>query len=301
MKLIQDIFAIDCEEHCHKVEAFIREKMAELHRDGIVVAISGGLDSSTVVTLCGRAVSREKVVGLMLPEKNGNHQALVYAKKLAGSLGIKTATIDISKILDTLGTYDFIADRIGSRTIVKMVVNQIPTDARKDFFLAGIKGTRNSVVRRGMASVYSKHRIRLVVTYKYAEERNLLVVGCAHKSEDLVGLFSKFGVDDNADVMPLKNLYRSQILQIARCVGVPAEIIERKPNPDMLPGIEDKYLDVLGIKSETLDLLLYGLEHFLTCEDIADQLHLELAKVQEIQELIKLTSHMRNHSLSLVD
>ncbi len=292
---------IDFKAHCHRIQSFLSEKMTELRRDGIVVAISGGLDSSVAITLCVRAVGKEKVSGLMLPEKHGNPDAVAFAKKLASSLGIKTTVIDISKILSALGTYDFIADRLGLQAIVKKAVKEIPMEQKKEFFLAGIRGTGNAMVRQGLASMYSKHRIRMVVTYKYAEERNLLVVGCAHKSEDLVGLFCKYGVDDNADVMPLKHLYRSEILQLARYLGVPADIIERTPNPDMLPGIEDKYWDVLGIRSETLDLLLYGLEHGLPCEEIANQMHIKLTRIQEIQALTQSTAHMRHHAFSLLD
>ena len=301
MKLIQEVFKIDCEAECRRIEAFLKEKMRELGRAGMVVPISGGLDSSTVATLCVKAAGKEKVSGLILPEKHGNPDAALYAKKLASSLGIRTSVIDISKILWALGTYNFIADRVGPQAIVKKAVNRIPVEQKKAFFLAGMQGTGNALVRQGLASVYSKHRVRMAVTYKYAEEHNLLVVGCAQKSEGMVGLFVKYGVDDNADVMPLKHLYCSQVLQLARYLSVPAEIIERSPNPDMLPGIEDKYWDVLGMRSETLDLLLYGLEHSLACEVIAEELHIELAKVLEIQSLVQSTAHMRVHAYSLLD
>jgi NAD+ synthase len=301
IKLSSEVFSLDCEVECRRIEALIKGKMIELHRAGIVVAISGGLDSSTVISLCVQAVGKEKVHGLILPEKRGNPEAAAFAKKLAKSLDVKTTVIDISKILRELGTYNFIANRFGSQTIVKRFVDEIPVEQKKEFFLAGIQGTGNAMVRQGSASMYSKHRIRMVVLYKYAEERDLLVVGCAHKSEDLVGLFSKYGVDDNADVMPLKHLYRSHILQIARYLGVPADIIERTPNPDMLPGIEDKYWDVLGIRSETLDLLLFGLEAGMPCEEIAGQIHIDLPKVQEIQALVQSTAHMRHHAFSLLE
>ncbi len=299
INLIPNVFTLDAAAECSRIEAFLQEKMAELHREGIVVTISGGLDSSTVAALCARAVGAKNVTGLMLPEKQGNPEAAAFARKLAGWLGIPTGTIDISKVLEALGTYDFIANRFGLQPIVKRFVQGIPTGQKKEFFMAGMRGSGSSLVRQGLASSYSKHRIRMVVTYKYAEERNLLVVGCAHKSEDLVGLFSKYGVDDNADVMPLKHLYRSQILQLAAALDVPAEIVQRTPNPDMLPGIEDKYWDVLGIHSDMLDLILYGLEHGLSCEEIAGQLHMDLAKVQEIQALVQSTAHMRQHAYSL--
>ncbi|MGA2504961.1 MAG: NAD(+) synthase [Anaerolineales bacterium] len=299
--LTKDVFNIDCKGESEKIEAFIHAKMDELHREGIVVAISGGLDSSTVVGLCVRAVGKQKVTGLNLPEKNGNPDALKFSQLMAGSLGFKTNTIDISKILAEVGTYKFVADRIGSRALINKLIKKFPQEAKKVLFMDGIKGTKNSMVRQAIASTYSKHRIRLVVTYKYAEENNLLVVGCAHKSEDLLGLFSKFGVDDNADVMPIKHLFRSQILQIASYIGVPQVIIQRTPNPDMFPGVEDKYFDVIGIPSDILDLVLYGLEHSLSTKEIASQLHLDPGKVQELKELVRLTAHMRNHSMSLIN
>lgn len=298
MELTPAVFQIDCPAEARKIEAFIREKMTELHREGIVVPLSGGLDSSTVVTSCTRAVGKEKVTGLLLPEKNGNPDALAFAKQLASQLSIQAVTIDISRILKELGTYRFIADQVGSRTIVKRFVEGIPTVTRKEYFIGGITGTSNPLVRQGLASMLSKHRVRMVVTYKFAEERGLMVVGSAHLSEDLVGLYSKYGVDDAADVMPLKHLYRAQILQLARFLGIPHEIVERKPNPDMLPGIEDKYFDVLGIPSETLDLILYGLQHGLPPEEIATQLQLGPARVLEIQELVHMTEHMRHHAYS---
>lgn len=301
MILSKDVFILDCKAESEKIEAFIHTKMLELHREGIVVAISGGLDSSTVVGLCVRAVGKQKVTGLNLPEKNGNPDALKFTQLMAESLGFKTKTIDISKILAELGTYKFVSDRIGSRALIKKFIEGFSPEAKKSLFLDGIKGTKNSLVRQAIASTYSKHRIRLVVTYKYAEENNLLVVGCAHKSEDLLGLFSKFGVDDNADVMPIKHLYRSQILQIASYIGVPEAIIGRTPNPDMFPGIEDKYYDVLGISADTVDLVLYGLEHSLPNDEIATQLHLEPVKVQELKELVGFSDHMRNHSMSLMN
>jgi NAD+ synthase len=155
--------------------------------------------------------------------------------------------------------------------------------------------------RRGYSVMNSKQRVRLVVTYRVAEEINYLVAGSAHKSEDLLGLFVKFGIDDVADVMPLKNLYRSHILQLARYLGVPDEILDRTPNPDIIAGISDKYYDILGIHAETMDLILYGLmEARMECAQIAEQLQIPVEKVQEIQELIRLTEHMRQPSMTPV-
>ena len=99
--------------------------------------------------------------------------------------------------------------------------------------------------------------------------------------------------------MPLKNLYRSHILQIARYVGVPQVVIERTPNPEMLPGIEDKYFDLLKIPSQRVDLVLFGLESRMSDDDIASSTGVTVQKVAEIREIMRLSEHMRHPSMSL--
>jgi NAD+ synthase len=152
------------------------------------------------------------------------------------------------------------------------------------------------MMRRGFAIYTIKQRARLLAEYLVADPKNLLVVGSAHKSEDLVGLYVKFGVDDCADLMPLKNLYRTQTLMLAKYLKVPEAVLQRTPNPDLLPGVEDKYMDMLGIPAETVDLLLYGLEHNMQDDDISAQLGIPREKVGEVRTLIKDTAHMRNAS-----
>jgi NAD+ synthase len=166
-------------------------------------------------------------------------------------------------------------------------------------FLRLAQGRASDLERKGFASYNSKHRMRLVMEYLVAEGENYLVAGCAHKSEDMVGLFVKFGVDDNADIMPLKNLYRSHIVQLAAFLAMPVGILNRIPNPDIIPGVSDKYGDLLGLPCTTLDLVLYGIEHGMGTDDISRQLSLPVGKVLEIRSLVQHTEHMRNPSRSL--
>jgi NAD+ synthase len=297
MRLSAEVFAIEAAVVSLRIEGFIANAMSELRRDGVVVTMSGGLDSSTVAALAVRAVGADRVTGLLLPEKQGNPDARRYALLMAGQLGIGTQTFDLSPLLERIGAYRFPLARIPVRAVREVAVKGYLALTRANPYVQGLRGEGSSLFRKGFSSSNVKHRMRLVATYRFAEENNLLVVGCAHKSEDLVGLFVKYGVDDCADVMPLKNLYRSHILQLASYVGVPQEIIERTPNPDILAGISDKYYDVLGLKADVLDLILFGLiEAGLSCSEIADALGLDEGKVTEIEEIVSLTSHMRNHS-----
>lgn len=296
MMLSKEVLRIDACRVSESIEDFMKKKCKEMNRKGIVVPISGGLDSSVVAALCVRVSGKENVVGLMLPEREGNPDSEVYSRILADFLNIPTKRIDISDALQVLGTYDFSLSKIPTRFLKEIFVKSVFTLPHMNPFMSGIRGEGGEFIRKGMAHFYIKNRVRFVVACKFAEEHNLMLAGSAHKSEDLVGLFVKYGVDDLADVMPLKNLFRSQIMQLAQYLGIPEEIIERTPNPDIIPGVEDKYRDMLGIEPEKLDLILYGLENDMTCSEIAMELNLKEQMVEEIKELVEATHHMRDHS-----
>lgn len=293
MGLNKKVFEINAGEVSAKIEDFIRKMLKRLNRNGIVVPISGGLDSSVIAALCVRAVGKDKVIGLMLPEKHGNPEAEKFAILLAKDLGIKTDTRDISSHLSSLGTYEGTSAK-APKFISKVFISIKKRNLLKD----NLSGNDSKIVRQGIADINSKGRIRLVELYRFAEPRNLMTVGSAHKSEDLVGLYVKFGVDDLADIMPLKNLYRTQILQLAEYLKIPEEILERTPNPDIIPGVEDKYKDILGVDSENVDLILYGFEKNMKEEEISRQLKINIKKIKDIKEIINNSWHMRNASLA---
>ncbi len=299
MKLDSDVFKIDAAAYVERLCDFIRESQSTLTRDGILVPLSGGLDSSTVLLLCRRAVGSDHVVALLMPERQGNPEAAGFCRMVTEQFHIKALTRDISDLLSRLGTYSFVLSAIPSRSAQDWVARHYMKSSQQNPFLHLAGGRANHLERKGFASYNSKHRIRLVTEYLVAEEQNYLVAGCAHKSEDMVGLFVKFGVDDNADIMPLKNLYRSHIIQLAAFLGVPSVILNRTPNPDIIPGVSDKYVDILGLPCDTLDLVLWGIDHGMEDEAISRQLGLGPAKIREIRSLVARTEHMRNPSRSL--
>jgi NAD+ synthase len=298
MRLSPEVFLIDCSVVVPRIEAFIRDAMRSLHRAGIVVPLSGGLDSSTVAALCARAAGRENVTGLMLPDIKGSPAARRFGRLVVKELGIRGKVINTTDILRAAGAYRFIANLVPSRRLLSSLVRKALAGSGKNLFLEGIRGSDDPFMRRAFASIYARQRARVVVTCRYADLHRLLVAGSAHKSEDLVGLFVKFGIDDSADIMPLKHLFRSHILQIARHVGVPNAVVERSPNPEMLPGVEDKYFDVLRVPSDTVDLVLFGLEHGMSDEELAEQSGVSREKAAEIREMVELSGHMRSPSMS---
>lgn len=299
MHLTPQVFEIDCNIVVPRIETFIREKMTTLSRKGILVPLSGGLDSSTVAALCARAVGRENVTGLMLPDIKGSPEAVKFGRLVAKSLGIQIHSINMTHLLLAAGAYSFVANLVPSRRLLSTVVRRRLQVSKRNMYLEVLRGSDDSMVLSAFASVYARQRARVVVSFRYAELHRLLVVGTAHKSEDLLGLYVKFGIDDSADVMPLKNLYRSHILQIARYVGVPQLVLERTPNPEMLPGVEDKYCDLLGLASEKVDLVLFGLESQMSNDEIASDTGVALEKVAELREIMSLSQHMRQPSMTL--
>ena len=299
MKLQKDLFGVDAAAYVERLCEFISSKLNQFHRDGILVPFSGGLDSSTVLLLCIRAVGTEKVIAVLMPEKQGNPEAMQYSRLLTNQLKVRTITRDISSVLSHLGTYNFILSRIPFRALQDWLTRRYIKSAEENPFLQIVQGKANPLQRKGFAKINTKHRVRAVMIYQLAEEMNYMVVGCAHKSEDMLGLYVKFGVDDSADLMPLKNLYRSQILQLATFLGVPDVIVNRTPNPDIIPGVSDKYMDILGLSYEVLDLMVYGIEHGFENDDIASQLNQPVEKVGQIRKLVEETEHMRRPSQSL--
>jgi NAD+ synthase len=191
----------------------------------------------------------------------------------------------------------FLCGRAFWKNLIEKVQQKKGDEVYKGY-LKMLRGERLETFKKYSSKINGRQRARLLYAYKYAEDNNLLLIGATHKTERSVGLFAKFGIDDCADIMPLKNIYRSQILQIGQYIGIPTEILNRTPNPDMVPGVTDKYVSYLGLPAQQVDLILLGLEYKMTPKKIAEQVKIREEKVLEIQEIVGLTEMQRNPSLS---
>ena len=132
----------------------------------------------------------------------------------------------------------------------------------------------------------------MLLLYLYAELENGLVVGAANKSEYRIGYFVKHGCDDASDIMPLLNLYKTQVRELAQYLNIPARIIEKPPSPDMMPGLTDDE-EVIGISYEKMDLILMALEKGWELSDIAKTLEIKEDKVFYIKNMMQKSEHMR--------
>jgi NAD+ synthase len=295
----KDILRINPEAETQRICEFIRRMaLQDFKRRGAVVGLSGGIDSALVVELAVRALGREKVLGVFLPEKESNPISLEYAEKQAAKLGIETVKVDITENLESFGVYQ------RRNAVVKQVVPEFDDTLKfhvtlpqnlleKDRFnyysiiVEGKDGNRETKRLSGndwleiSACTNIKQRTRMIQLYYYAEKHNYIVVGTTNKSELLQGFFLKFG-DGGVDVEPIAHLYKSQVFEMSKYLGVIQEIIDRPPSPDTysLP-VTDKEL-YFCIDYELLDLLLYAYENDVPRQDISKALSLTEEQINRV-------------------
>jgi len=261
LELTPSVLDIDWSEVETKIRRFIKDYVEQTGAKGIVLGLSGGLDSSTTAALSALAIGGDKVLGLLLPEQETyNTQDIKHAKLVAEKFGFKTEMIDITPAL-------------------KVFYNTIPVFEKADKICKG----------------NIKARTRMIYIYYYANRLNLLVCGSSDKSETMMGYFTKWG-DVAADISPIMDLFKTQVRKLAQHIGIPKEIIKKPASPALWPGQLAE--EELGIKYETLDLILYGLEHFMKPEEIAKQLGLKTELVEKIKHRWLYTEHKRRMLLT---
>jgi NAD+ synthase len=244
-----------------RIKRFIKDYVEKSGAKGAVVSLSGGLDSSTVAALSALAIGGDKVLGLMLPEKeNRSAKDIEHAKIVAKKFGLKSQVCDITSTLEAF---------------YKTIPIFDPTE----------KVCKGNV----------KARTRIVYVYYYANKLNLIVCGSSDKSETMIGYFTKWG-DVAADIYPIMDLYKTQVRKLAQHIGIPKEIATKPSTPALWPGqLAEKEL---GIKYEQLDLILYGLEHFMKSKEIAKQLGMEEKLVDKIKHRWLSAEHKRRMFLA---
>jgi NAD+ synthase len=291
---IRDRLQLDPEAACLQIERLLEDKLAALKREGILVGLSGGLDSAVVACLAVRSVGREKVTLVNLPEQDSKPVHRRHAKLVADTLGIELQVLDLSPILKAAGSYGLLPLRYApgqrARGWLVRLGEVFMLDRRKvDMLAARLQPEPHSLVAKANAYVNIKHRMRAALLYEYAEVANLMVVGAANKTEWLTGTFVQWGCDQCADVMPIVHLYRSQLETLADYLGLPEPVRTKPADPDVMPGIEDKG-KLLG-SFEQADAILWGLEHEVDVDELADCFGQE--EVERIQSLFELSAHMR--------
>ena len=276
---VMNYMKIDCEKTSQEIESFINNKIEEGNYDGVLLGVSGGIDSTVALHLILKAVKDpKKVWGLHLPDRDSMKKFTKYAEKLAEQTKINYKSINISKFLREQNTYDPL---IMKTTPYHPLINKLILFTNKLLspllygstpYEVTLKRMNPEKLRFGSVAgiakciengFNSRHILRRKILEDFAEENNLLLIGAANRSESFVGWFVKDGVDD----LPLEvllNLYKNQVKQLAGYLGVPDYILDEAPSPDMFKGIGDE--DLIGHKYDQIDRVAFVYENELPVE-----------------------------------
>lgn len=232
---------------CDQIVAWLRQQLASTDAEGFVCGLSGGVDSATAAALAVHAVGPEHVLTVLMPCHSQPEDA-VLGRLVADTFSIPTVTVDLSPAYDALSA-------------------QLPPDSRSD----------------GLAAANIKPRLRMTTLYYLAQSRNYLVLGSGNRTELAVGYFTKYG-DGGADLLPLGGLYKTQVWNLARELGVPLEVVERPPTAGLWPGQTDE--GEMGITYRELDRVLAAIEK-------GDVSGVEPSTLGKVRRMISRSGHKR--------
>lgn len=211
---------LDYDMALNRILEFIRDKVVDAELSGVAIGLSGGVDSSVTAALAVKALTRDKVYGLILPDKKTTPDEDVKdAVEIADKLGIEYYIVEINNIY-------------------KSIVNSIPFYKPDD----------------NVADGNIRARVRMIILYYFANINRLMVCGTGDKSELLLGYYTKYG-DGGSDILPIGDLYKTQVRNLGREIGLPEKIYLKPSSPRLWPGQTAE--NEIGIPYEVIDTILY--------------------------------------------
>jgi len=316
------VLDIDAAAEADRITAWLRENMHGLHRSGAVLGISGGIDSSVCLALCVRAFGAERVVPLLLPEKDSDPVSRDLATGLAARYGVTPILEVITPALDGFGCYarrdEAIArvfpeydPRAGYRAKIVLPPGLLDKGTLNVYSLTIVTpdGEEKSArlepgeFAQIVAASNFKQRTRMAMVYYHAELRNYAVIGTPNKNEHDQGFFVKYG-DGGVDLNPIAHLYKSQVYQLAAHLDVPEAIRDRTPTSDTYsaPATQEEFF--FRLPHETIDLLWYAQENGVPVDEVADAMGLSPVQVRNVFDDFtrksRTTRYLRTPPLDMV-
>jgi NAD+ synthase len=308
------------------VEQVVEEIVAKLRYDvlhnlkrfGAIVGISGGIDSSVCLALASIAFGSEKVIGIIMPEKDSSTNSEILARKLAAKFGIQVIKEDLTQILSGFKCYErrdeavkrVFPDYNGQTMKMKINIKQsnIYSNLPPVFFvtLIDMDGNINEKMLplkeylQIVAASNFKQRSRMSMLYYHAELNHFCVIGTPNKHEYEQGFFVKYG-DGGADVLPIANLYKTQVYQLAKHLGVPEEILRRTPTTDTYSAEQTQEEFFYQMPYEMMDSYWFAYENGYSIAEVASVMNESEEHVQSVfrnlERKHKTTEYLRRHPI----
>lgn len=281
------------------VERLKSEVNDGLKRKGAVIGISGGIDSSVTMALCVKAFGSEKVIGVLLPEKDSSPESAEFALELANKFGVKTITEDITAALEGFGCYkrrDEAVRRVfpeysPEEYKMKIGIKQNPANQNLpptfSLIIVDENGQEYSKLLpvneylQIVAASNFKQRCRMSMLYYHAERLHYAVIGTPNKHEVDQGFFVKYG-DGGADIMPIGKLYKTQVYELANYLGVPDSIIKRTPTTDTYTAEQTQEEFFYQMPFHTMDLLWLAYEQNFPINEVAKVMEMTSSEIDKI-------------------
>jgi NAD+ synthase len=294
----KDVLEINAAKVASEIEQTLRTQvLTTLRRRGIVVGLSGGIDSSVVTALSARALGPERVHVLLMPERDSASESAALGRLLAGKLGVAVELEELQGILAAAGCYDRQDAAIrtvfpeygpgyrckitlpsildGNRLNVSELTIESPNGERKTSRMSA------SAYLQLIAATNFKQRCRKLMEYYHADRLNYAVAGTPNRLEYDQGFFVKLG-DGAADVKPIAHLYKSQVYALAEYLGIPEQIRRRPPTTDTfsLPQTQEEFYYALPY--DKMDLCLYAHNHGVPAADVSAAVGLRPDQVERV-------------------
>ncbi|HUF93668.1 MAG TPA: NAD(+) synthase [Candidatus Limnocylindria bacterium] len=297
-----DVLSIDAARATEHIAGIVRDLVGRtLRRRGVVLGLSGGVDSSVAAALCVRALGPERVLGVLMPETDSSPDSTRLGRLVAETLGITSVLEDIGPILAAAGCYRRRDDAI--RSVVpeydsgyrcKIVLPDLVATQRYPLFSVvvqspgGMKRQARLTAEAYLGIVAAtnfKQRVRTMIEYYHADRLQFAVVGTPNRLEYDQGFFVKHG-DGAADIKPIAHLYKSQVYMLGRYLGIPDEVQRRPPTTDTYSLEQSQEEFYFALPLAKMDLALYARNHDVAPAAAASALDLSAAEVERVYRMI---------------